>query len=109
MRTEARKINAVVGLPDEHSFGADYLTRFPIVSNLPRPRDVFDWLGNTGYWQWVDTEQVKDLMGFVNDRLTLQAVHEVIEGFKAAETRGEEVVGKGLRVLQAMFQEGVSR
>ena len=34
---------------------------------------------------------------------------EVIEGFKAAETRGEEVVGKGLRVLQAMFQEGGSR
>ena len=26
MRTESRKINAVVGLPDEHSFGADYLT-----------------------------------------------------------------------------------
>ena len=27
MRTEAREINAVVGLPDEHSFGADYLMR----------------------------------------------------------------------------------
>ena len=109
MRTEAREINAVVGLPDDNPFGADYLQRFPIVSDLPRPRDVFDWLSDTGYWQWIDTEQVKDLMGFVNDRLTLQAVHEVIEGFKAAEARGVNVVGKGLRVLRQVFQEGESR
>ena len=63
MAMQASEINAVVGLPDEHSFGFDYLQRFPIVSDLPRPRDVFDWLGNTGYWQWIDTDQVKALMG----------------------------------------------
>ena len=109
MATQASEINAVVGLPDEHSFGADYLQRFPIVSDLPRPRDVFDWLGNTGYWQWIDTDEVKALMGFVNDRLTMNAVDEVIKGFKAAEARGENVVGKGLRVLRQMFQGGESR
>ena len=103
MATQASEINAVVGLPDEHSFGADYLQRFPIVSGLPSPRDVFDWLGNTGYWQWIDTEEVKDLMGFVNDRLTLNAVHDVIEGFKQDESEGVDVVGKGLSLLRQML------
>ena len=84
MATQASEINAVVGLPDEHSFGFDYLMRFPVVSNLPRPRDVFDWLGNTGYWQWVDTAEVKDLMGFVNEQ----------------GRRGVDVVGKGLALLR---------
>ena len=98
--TQAMEINQVVGLPDDHSFGYDYLSRFPIVSSLPRPRDVFDWLGDTGYWQWIDTEEVKDLMGFVNDRLTLNAVHDVIEGFKQAEANGVDVVGKGLNLLR---------
>ena len=100
MRIEARVINAVVGLPDEHSFGADYLMRFPIVSDLPRPRDIFDWLGNTGYWQWIDTDEVKDLMGFVNDRLTMIAVHDVIEGFKQDESDGVDVVGFGLNLIR---------
>ena len=100
LKTQAIEINQVVGFPDDHSFGYDYLSRFPIVSDLPRPRDVFDWLGNTGYWQCVDTDEVKDLMGFVNDRLTLNAVHEVIEGFKQQERSGVDVVGKGLNLLR---------
>ena len=100
---QAIEINQVVGFPDDHSFGCDYLSRFPIVSDLPRPRDVFDWLGNTGYWQWIDTEEVKDLMGFVNDRLTLNAVHDVIEGFKQDESEGVDIVGKGLSLLRQML------
>ena len=47
MQTQAHEINEVVGLPLDHSFGADYLQRFPIASDLPRPRDVFDWLSRT--------------------------------------------------------------
>ena len=39
-------------------------------------------------------------MGFVNDRLTMNAVHEVIEGFKEQERRGVDVVGKGLALLR---------
>ena len=86
MQTQTHEINEVVGLPLDHSFGADYLQRFPIASDLPRPRDVFDWLSRTGYWQWVDTEEVKALLGFVNDRLTLHAVHDVIDGLQASRS-----------------------
>ena len=109
MQTQAHEINEVVGLPLDHSFGVDYLHRFPIASDLPRPRDVFDWLGNTGYWQWVDTPQVKNLIGFVNDRLTFQAVHDVIEGFKQDEANGVDVVGKGLHLLGQILPEGRTR
>ena len=34
MATQASEINAVVGLPDEHPFGFDYLQRFPIVNRI---------------------------------------------------------------------------
>ena len=99
MQTAPHEINEVVGLPTDHTFGADYLQRFPIHTDLPRPRDVFDWLSDTGYWQWIDTEEVKALIGFVDDRLTMQAVHSVIEGFKADERNGRNIVRDGLHAL----------
>ena len=37
MQTQVHEINEVVGLPLDHSFGADYLQRFPIASDLHVP------------------------------------------------------------------------